>query len=211
MTREALRRHVSTRSFDKTAIGRIEVVIAVGVLCIAVWFIVSALSRARTAEAREACLGNLGVIGAALERYLNDNDNCWPYVSKLASVKLHDPAWPTLPTVLAPYTGDKAELFRCPADSRALASDNTLREKFSTKTTWYETEGTSYEYWMGEAYAGKKVGEESLSTAAGFGLGRADQPLLTDFEPFHEGDGGGSFNTLNADLKPRTTRARKKD
>ena len=55
-------------------------------------------------------------------------------------------------------------------------------------------------------YGGKKVGQESLSRAQGFGFGRADQPLLADFEPFHKGDGGGTINTLFADLKARTAR-----
>ncbi len=180
-------------------------------LCLAGWLIVPAIGRARTGAAREGCLANLGQIGQALGSYLNDHDQRWPYVAKLATLKLHDPPWPTLPTVLAPYLRDDLTVFRCPADDRTLAADSPLRKEFSTGTTWYETEGTSYEYWMGTAYGGKKVGEESLSKASGFGLGRADQPLLTDFEPFHRGDGGGAFNTLNADLKPRTTRAREKE
>ncbi len=182
--------------------------IAAGVLCLAAYFIVPALRRASVGADREACLANLGRIGRALESYLADHDRRWPHVAKLDSVKLHDPPWPTLPAVLAPYTGKDLEVFHCPADRRRLASDSPLRARFSAQTTYYETEGTSYEWHWGTAYGGHRVGEESLSRADGFGLGRADQPLLADFEPFHKGDGGGSFNTLNADLRPRTTRAR---
>jgi hypothetical protein len=104
----------------------------------------------------------------------------------------------------------RSDAFHCPADRRILPGDSPLRKKFSEKTTYFETEGTSYEWWFGEVYGGKKVGEESLSKAGGFGMGRADQPLLSDFEPFHSGDDQGAINTLNADLKPRTTRARPK-
>ncbi|MBN2563745.1 MAG: hypothetical protein JXQ75_22740 [Phycisphaerae bacterium] len=186
---------------------RVELVLVVAVLGLAAWLVVPALSRARTAEARDACLANLGQIGRALESYLNDNDQRWPYVAKLASLKLHDPPWPTLRVVLTSYTGDDTALFHCPADRRTLSSDSPLRGKFSATTTWFETEGTSYEWQFGDAYGGHRVGEESLSQADGFGLGRPDQPLLRDFGLFHEGDGGGTFNTLNADLKPRTTRA----
>ncbi len=126
---------------------------------------------------------------------------------------LHHPPWPTLPKVLDKYlakTVSGKSAFECPADKRVIDPDSPLAKKFPKDTTWFETEGTSYEWLWGEAYGGKKVGEESLAQAKGFGMGRADQPLLTDFAPFHAGDGGGSFNTLNADLKPRTARDEKK-
>lgn len=166
------------------------------------------LRGSRVAARRETCLANLGRIGQAFSTYLNEHDQRWPYVEKLASMPVHQPAWPTLPVALAPYTGSDPGIFHCPADRRDLASDSPLRARFSGTTTWFETEGTSYEYWLGEAYGGKKVGEELLSKAGGYGQGRADQWLLADFERFHKGDDGGSFNTLNADLKPRTTRAK---
>ena len=118
---------------------------------------------------------------------------------------LHDPPWMTLPTVLQQFVENK-ESFRCPADRRELSPDSPLLKKHPRNTTWFETEGTSYEWSWGDAYGGKKVGEETLAKAKGFGMGRADQPLLADFEPFHKGDGKGSVNKLNADLKPRTSR-----
>jgi hypothetical protein len=184
--------------------------VAVGALCLAAYFIVPALRRASIGADRERCLANLGRIGQALDSYLADHDRCWPYVAKLDSMKMNAPPWPTLPAVLAPYTGDHPDVFHCPADRRRLAPDSSLAARFPTKTTYYETEGTSYEWHWGSSYGGQQVGQESMSRADGFGLGRADQPLLSDFEPFHQGDGGGSFNTLNADLRPRTTRARQK-
>ena len=130
-------------------------------------------------------------------------------MAKLSSVELHSPSWPILPTVLRPYLNN-AEVFHCPADRRELAADSPLLKSHPRETTYFETEGTSYEWYWGEAYGGKKVGEESLTRAKGFGMGRADSPLLADFEPFHKGDDQGSLNTLNADLKPRTTRAKSK-
>jgi type II secretory pathway pseudopilin PulG len=186
----------------------IEVVLLLAVLALAGWLVVPAIARSRTAAAREVCLSNLQRLGQAFQNYLDDNDQRWPYVEKLANRAVHQPSWPTLPAVLSPYLGGDRAVFHCPADRRRLPDDSPLRAKFSSRTTWFDTEGLSYEYWLGEAYAGRKVGEQALSKASGFGLGRADQPLLTDFEPFHTGDEGGPFNTLNADLKARTTRAR---
>jgi hypothetical protein len=174
------------------------------------WLLLPSIGSSATEAKRAACLANLGKVGKAMTSYLADNDQRWPYVSKLSSVQLHTPAWPTLPKVLDKYLGADREVFHCPADKRVLEPDSALANKFPQETTWFETEGTSYEWLWGEAYGGKKIGAESLAQAKGFGMGRADQPLLADFAPFHAGDGGGSFNTLNADLKPRTARDEKK-
>ena len=193
---------------SRKAVKRIEVVLLVAVAGLTAYLGVSYFGQNRVAARRQACLANLGRIGEALGAYLKDHDDHWPFAEKLASVKLHDPPWPTLPVILSPYLGGDLTVFHCPADRRILPDDSPLLAKHSRSTTWFETEGTSYEHWLSDAYAGKKVGEEAMSKAGGYGLGRADQPLLTDFQPFHKGDGGGVFNTLNADLKPRTTRAK---
>lgn len=190
------------------AITKIEIILAAGVLGLLMMLVAPSLKANRVAKKRQACVANLAQIGHGLQSYLTDNGNRWPHVAKLASVKLESSTWPTLPTVLEPYMRDHMDAFHCPADHRHLDPDSPLARKFPAKTTYYETEGTSYEWWFGEIYGGKKVGEETLRQAGGFGMGRADEPLLTDFEPFHKGDDQGAINTLNADLKPRTTRAR---
>lgn len=195
------------RHWKRKAVSKFEVLIGALVLVTLGWLLVPSIHEKSVIAQREACLANLGAMARGLSAYLKDNGDRWPFVAKLASVKLHDPPWPTLPEVLGPYV-NRREVFRCPADRRILADDSPLRERFATKTTWYETEGMSYEWLWGELYGGKKIGDESLAQAKGFGFGRADQPLIGEFEPFHAGGDGGSFNTLNADLKPRTARDR---
>lgn len=190
----------------RRGVTKIEVVVGVLVLAVAGMLVLPSLGSGRVAERRAACLANLEAIGRGLTAYLSESGQVWPYVSKLRSVKLHDPPWPTLPEVIGRHVGGKADVFACPADRRVLEADSPLVKEFGTKTTWWQTEGTSYEWMMGEAYGGYKVGDEVLAKAKGFGMGRADMPLLTEFAPFHEGDGGGSFNTLNADLKARTAK-----
>jgi len=183
------------------------------VLAGAAWFLIPSVGASARAAKRTLCLANLESLGKGLTAYLSESGQRWPYVEKLSTVTLHHPPWPTLPKVLDKYlakTVSGKSAFECPADKRVIDPDSPLAKKFPKDTTWFETEGTSYEWLWGEAYGGKKVGEESLAQAKGFGMGRADQPLLTDFAPFHAGDGGGSFNTLNADLKPRTARDEKK-
>jgi type II secretory pathway pseudopilin PulG len=202
-------RRSSSQSQAGRAASRVELLLVVVILCAAGWFIVPAISESKTVAARQECLANLGQIGKAMKAYLTANDNTWPYVAKLRSSKLHDPPWPTLPVVLESYLPADPSPFRCPADRRTLSADSPLLSKFSSRTTWFETEGTSYESWMGDAYGGRKVGQETRSEAKGFGMGLADQPLLLDFELFHEGPGGGSFNTLFADLVARPARSGK--
>lgn len=197
--------HHSAKGFTK-----VELAVLVLVLGVAALLVTPVLNGRTIARDRAKCLANLGSIGKALAGYLADSGDRWPFVSKLESARSGDPPWPTLPEVLSKYLPSTSDAFHCPADRRTLTANSPLRKKFSEKTTYFETEGTSYEWWFGEAYGGRKIGEESLSKSTGFGLGRADQPLLSDFEPFHKGDELGAINTLNADLKPRTTRAKPK-
>jgi hypothetical protein len=141
-----------------------------------------------------------------MRAYMASSNDHWPFVDKLKSVSVHSPAWPTLPEVLGAYMNGGTGAFHCPADVRKLSDDNPLAARFGTRTTWFETEGTSYEWMFSEVYGGKKAGQEMLSRSGGMGVGRADQPLACDFEPFHTGDEHGTFNTLYADLKARTSR-----
>ena len=213
-TRRAPMQRFDIQPLTRKAVTRIEILVGLLVLAGAGWLLVPSISGSsvnRVAAKRTVCLANLDHIGRGLAAYLEENQQRWPYVEKLSTVAVHMPAWPTLPVVLEKHLPKTAKsVFECPADRRTLEPDSTLAGKFPKETTWFATEGTSYEWLWGEAYGGKKVGEESLAQAKGFGMGRADQPLLADFAPFHAGDGGGSFNTLNADLKPRTARDEKK-
>ncbi len=191
---------------QRPALTKIEVLVAVCLLCLGAWFLIPAMTRSQVAAKRAQCLVNLQGIGRAIGNYLEDSGNVWPCVAKLRSFDLHDPPWPTWPDVLTGYHAATERLFRCPADERTLDAGSPLAERFGTQTTWFETEGTSYEWTWAEAYGGKTVGEETLGSGSGAGRSRADQPLLTDFEPFHKGDDQGAFNTLFADLRARTAR-----
>jgi hypothetical protein len=188
-------------------LSRIEVVIGLVVLCGAAYLLIPSLGSSEVETKRAACLAQLGQIGKALGSYLQEHEETWPYVGKLKTFDVHTPPWPTLAVVLKPYASGDPDVFHCPADRRVLTSDSPLAKQFSTKTTWFETEGLSYEWMWAEAYGGRKVGQEERSKAGIMGgLDRADQPLLADFEPFHAGGVGGAFNTLYADLRARTAR-----
>ena len=194
----------------RRGIARIDVLALV--ICVAVAGLMlgacDGKSAGRVEADRNQCLANLKDIGAALTAYHQANDQHWPYIEKLKSTPMHTPPWSSLADALRPHLTNPAKSLHCPADGRTLEEGSPLLAKFSRKTTWFETEGTSYEWSFGEAYGGHQVGKEEFGKL--MRLGKADQPLLRDFETFHTGDDAGSFNTLNADLKARTSRESRK-
>lgn len=158
----------------------------------------------RAAE-RIYCQQNLLRIGRAMEAYWQISDRHWPWMSKLPSSDIHDPAWPGMAAVLGPFAENDLSAFRCPSDRRRLAESDPLRGTYPAATTWFETEGTSYEWLLADVYAGKPVGREAAGGRRAIGGGPADQPIMWDFEPFHGGRGTpGSLNILYADLKVRS-------
>lgn len=197
------------RLCTRPARTRIELLVLLAVGLLIVVLAVPAVQRMRRASSRAACLKNLEIIGHALSQYTMQSGGRWPFVAKLPSMEYHAPPWPSLPTVLAPFMRGQEQVFRCPVDARELTSDHPLRKKFSASTTYFETEGTSYEWVLQEVYAGQSVGKDPLSRADGLGLGPADQPVIWEFQPFHASkrNEAGSFNILYADFKARAQRS----
>lgn len=202
-----------TTSFHQYGLTRIELIAIAFIVGLAGVIGVPMISSgAGEGEARRAqCLANLTDIGRAMAAYLETSGDRWPFIAKLPSMEAsrHTPPWPGLANVLSPHL-ERKTAFHCPSDQRVLAAGSALADRFPVNTTYFETEGTSYEWFFAEECGGKKVGEQGLAKTIGVSLGRADQPILRDFELFHEGDGGGAFNTLYADLKARAARGLKK-
>lgn len=180
-------------------ISKLEIVALLIVAALAAYVYVPVLQQNRAKSLQAACAFNLTTIGQGLSDYMEANDARWPYVDKLGSISRHDPSWPILPDVLSPYINDRS-VYRCPADVREI-EDAELIKKFGTRSTWFETEGLSYEWLWADAYGGRRVGKEKLSRVSGRGKGRADQDLLSDFDFFHKSAGG--TNILFADFVVR--------
>ncbi len=177
-------------------ISRLEVLTVVVVLGLAAYVFVPIVRAGRAEAMQAACAGQLASIGRALGEYLDANGDRWPFVDKLRRVSRHDPRWPVLPDVLSPYLSDRS-LYHCPADTREIENE-ALQKEFGSRSTWFETEGLSYEWLWPDAYGGRRVGDEDLTPLSGRGKGRADQDLLSEFGSFHEG--AGRVNILYADF-----------
>ncbi|MFO0974371.1 MAG: hypothetical protein U1A27_13165 [Phycisphaerae bacterium] len=198
---------ITRNDMDGRGVTRAEVLVTALALAGAA-VAVGAYWRSNASAARRTnCLSNLTTIGAGLLEYTLSNGGRWPYVAKLPTMDAHQPRWPSLPQVLEPWMRGRDSAYRCPADRRTLAAGSPLVAKFGQETTYYQTEGLSYEWMLGELYGGQAVGKDPLARADGLGMGPADQPVLGEFEPFHEpSPGAASFNVLYADFHARPMR-----
>jgi hypothetical protein len=186
-----------------------EAIILIAALVVVVVIGSLALGRMHQAAQRTTCLRNLEIIGKGLSEYVGQNGGFWPFVAKLPSAEYHTPPWPALPDVLAPFMAGQQSAFHCPSDVRHLEEKSPLLARFPKQTTYFETEGTSYEWVLQEFYGGRAIRADAIRSAGGLGLGPADQPLLWDFRAFHGKEGEpGSINLLTADFKARPVRGR---
>jgi prepilin-type N-terminal cleavage/methylation domain-containing protein/prepilin-type processing-associated H-X9-DG protein len=153
----------------------IELLVVVAIISLLMGILVPMVGRARAYARRGVCRSQLHGIGMALRMYVDDNRNVMPMAAQLLS---EEPNLPSLTEVLLPYLKEK-ETMRCPADR---------------EPSYFEKEGTSYEYPhflrgqpVDRTFLGKRWGETST-------------PVLWDFCPFHDRAGRpGAMNFLFGD------------
>jgi type II secretory pathway pseudopilin PulG len=179
----------------------IELLVVVAILGLLMSIGVPALSRARLASKRTLCSANLHAIGQALELYVSQNNETWPFASYLIS-KEEDPNRRAISDVLLTQTSNVREVFRCPSDRiRTDSSDPNI----NGKKTFFESEKTSYEWDILGAFNGVKRGQDWATSAEWLGLGTADVPLMQDWDCFHGGkEKAGSVVVMYADFSVRT-------
>jgi prepilin-type N-terminal cleavage/methylation domain-containing protein len=179
----------------------IELLVVVAIIGLLVSITVPAISQARVASKRTVCGANLHSIGQALELYLSQNNEYWPFASAMIS-KEEDPNRRAISEVLLPQAGNVREVFRCPADRiRTDSSDPNI----NGKKTFFESEKSSYEWDILAAFNGVKRGQDWATSAEGLGLGPADVPLMQDWDCFHgEPNRARSVVVMYADFSVRS-------
>ncbi|MEE8170403.1 MAG: hypothetical protein V3T70_07635 [Phycisphaerae bacterium] len=163
-------------------------------------------SHSRFERERARCVKNLERIGRAMSAYWSVSDHHWPAMAKLPSLADPDGGRAGMADVLGALVDAGGESpFACPSDRRMLLDGDPLLRGFGRRTTYFQTEGTSYEWLLGGMYAGRPVGKETTRGRRALGGGPADQPMMWEFEPFHGGAGTpGAVNILYVDLVVRS-------
>ena len=154
----------------------IELLVVIAIIAILASLLLPTFTHARASARSVQCQSNLHSIGIALRLYLDQNYEVMPYAAQMPSQKLND--LPRIVDVLEPHI-DNTAVFKCPAD---------------TKRTFFQTEGSSYEYQS--LLGGRRVKDTFLSRR----FGESKTFVMFDYDSFHGRAGeDGSRNYLFAD------------
>jgi prepilin-type N-terminal cleavage/methylation domain-containing protein/prepilin-type processing-associated H-X9-DG protein len=154
----------------------IELLVVMAIIALLVAITFPALSKARRKAQATHCVSNLHGLGQSFMMYLGDSKGIMPLVAQMPSLGLND--LPPIAEALESYLGTPKAL-SCPADP---------------EQTWFQREGSSYEY--NSNLGGRKIDNGWM---AGL-LGVANVHVMFDFEAFHGLSGAkGARNYLFAD------------
>lgn len=144
----------------------IELLVVITIIAILAAMLLPGLNKARKTARSTVCKNNLKQIGIMIKGYMGDY-NTMPVAAMKPTVNTADhPIY----VVLKPYY-DNQKIFSCPEDNYKQYSDTYPAQNGKT---YYESEGTSYEY--------------DYLTLFARGLHRAERSttvIMCDFECFH--------------------------
>jgi len=160
----------------------VELMIVVVIISLLATLALPALHRAVSLANAGYCTNNLRAVAASMRMYLNASPgNVMPRAAQMPSTGLSDD--PPISEVLASFMDDPA-ILQCPSDDEPKADGKT----------YFESEGSSYEYHS--MLGGRKVGDNFLSQE----YGESRTPVMNDYKPFHGRPGtSGAMNFLFAD------------
>jgi prepilin-type N-terminal cleavage/methylation domain-containing protein/prepilin-type processing-associated H-X9-DG protein len=147
------------------AFSLLELLVVVAVIASLAALVLPALSRAKEAGRRAACLSNLHQIGVALQLYVQDNNNRLPVMRDYSLTTSN--ALPSPDQVLSNHLGN-VNVLRCPADNHGV----------------FEQTRSSY------SWNSLLNGEDAEHlTALGMKFEPHQIPLMFDKEKFHAAQG----------------------
>lgn len=172
----------------RRAFTLIELLVVMAVIVTLIAILLPALRKSRIQAKRAVCATNLKQIGVAMTAYLGQHNDRMPYASFMPSMgpfplQAEEPI--AIAEVLVEDAGGDPKVFECPND----LPDATIRPNPNNGLSYYQSEGSSYEYRRG--LGGQRM-EEVADRFGRFG-GRVVSDnmvwIMRDYTNFH-GEGG---------------------
>jgi len=183
---------MSGRRAGKSGFTLVELLVVIAIIGLLIGLLLPAVQAARESARRSECASNLRQIGLALEQYLQVQGVNGKFPNCANMTKSVPTELPSLMEVIGPFcemidpTQEVSALFRCPSDH------DYPDEEQSGYTTFFEAQGTSYEYDPRGRYRNKTRQQALMPREGNEPRSSTVVWIANDFEPFHgeRGDDG---------------------
>lgn len=203
----------------RRAFTLIELLVVIAIIAIFAAFLFAVFATAKAKAKQAKCLSNLRQVGIAMELYMADWDDVYPFgvdaADKYASdIWSGNPEWqakidamPLMHELLLDYARSQL-IFECPSDVGTRVLDNNFPTELQTSPTLFKQYGSSFFFRTEIAFSGKTGSNFSAPSetntffdAGGHwhGRGRALAPD-DDFEQVFGALKGYRYNVLYGDL-----------
>jgi len=154
----------------------VELLVVIAIIAILAGLLLPTFGKVKRRAKAIECVGNLHQIGTAFAEYLTESRDLLPYAAEKPTINQNDAR---IVDVLREHVGDNVKVFCCPGD----LLPETAYESGTVTKTFYEAEGSSYEYSsiLGGVKVKAKFGKMKIPAT--------QLVVMFDYECFHRSSG----------------------